>query len=420
MEANKVRISNVKREILGELFSTLPLNEFNELIVTSNGREISKLVNHMTSVSLSRMLLNIDKEAFAHLFSESVNLASIRKLVMSSNKSGLRRIAEEVPSNLIFHVHSSLNLDMASKLVSSLPHEKRNYINEIINKSKVVKGNNEEHDYYLSEAYGDNLSKNVVDRIKSLEERESILEKNIIIKENDFNDRVEKHRNVILTLEKDIASKSNVLKNKENEYIKAEFELKEKIRILQDEHQKQQQERIGIKFPEFVDVAVNELKSKGVLFEAKAFRWNIQGGIALGLSILSSVLVLVYGGYQFDSAAKENIDWPFFLFLILKGLIVVSLLCAWAKYAFNIANAYVHESLKRSDRMHAINFGKFFLEVYGNEVSQTEMRQIFENWNLNSDSAFTKIKNADFSPKTIEQATQFIDAIRKVRQSEQK
>ncbi|MBM7071067.1 hypothetical protein JQC92_03290 [Shewanella sp. 202IG2-18] len=90
---------------------------------------------------------------------------------------------------------------------------------------------------------------------------------------------------------------------------------------------------------------------------------------------------------------------------------MVSLFGAFAKHSYNIGNAYIHESLKRSDRMHAISFGKFYLEVYGNDVNQKDMKEIFENWNMNSDSAFTKIHQPNFEPKTVEQVTQMINAV---------
>ncbi|WP_435274081.1 hypothetical protein ACMAZF_12140 [Psychrobium sp. nBUS_13] len=80
----------------------------------------------------------------------------------------------------------------------------------------------------------------------------------------------------------------------------------------------------------------------------------------------------------------------------------------------------MHESLKRSDRMHAINFGKLYLEVYGNDVSQNDMKAIFENCNMNSDSAFTKIQASDFEPKVVEQVTQMISAISKATQSSER
>lgn len=140
----------------------------------------------------------------------------------------------------------------------------------------------------------------------------------------------------------------------------------------------------------------------------EAKNWNIYGSISLGLAMLSAFISFIYGSFEFHAAAKENIDWIFFTFLLLKGLIIVSLFCAFAKHAYNIGNAYMHESLKRSDRMHAINFGKFYLEVYGSDVSQNDMKSIFENWNMDSDSAFTKIRKTDFEPKFVNKLVEVI------------
>ncbi|WP_445360729.1 hypothetical protein ACJJIL_21535 [Microbulbifer sp. EKSA005] len=201
------------------------------------------------------------------------------------------------------------------------------------------------------------------------------------------------------------------LKDLENNQFKRENDLKERIRILQEEHQKQVQGKIELKVPEFVKEAVNALEKKETDFSSKSKKWNIQGTIALGLSILAAVAALIYGSFEFNTAAKENIDWFFFSFLLIKGLIVVTLFGAWANHAYNIGNAYMHESLKRSDRIHAINFGKLYLEVYGNDVSQSDMKSIFENWNLESDSAFTKVQKTSFEPKVIEQVTQLVAVI---------
>ncbi|WP_444892535.1 hypothetical protein ACJJIE_17755 [Microbulbifer sp. TRSA001] len=171
------------------------------------------------------------------------------------------------------------------------------------------------------------------------------------------------------------------------------------------------QGKIELKVPEFVKEAVTTLEIKETDFSSKSKNWNIQGTIALGLSILAAVAALIYGSFEFNTAAKENIDWFFFSFLLIKGLIVVTLFGAWANHAYNIGNAYMHESLKRSDGIHAINFGKLYLEVYGNDVSQSDMKSIFENWNLESDSAFTKVQKTSFEPKVIEQVTQLVAVI---------
>ncbi|RPL58287.1 hypothetical protein IPC1353_25735 [Pseudomonas aeruginosa] len=91
------------------------------------------------------------------------------------------------------------------------------------------------------------------------------------------------------------------------------------------------------------------------------------------------------------------------MFVSFKGLVVVGILGLWAKHAFSVSNAYMHEAIKRSDRAHAINFGKLYLEVYGNSVERKELIDIFENWNIASESAFSKMKADGFEPKVLDQ-----------------
>lgn len=277
-------------------------------------------------------------------------------------------------------------------------------IDEEINLDKNYK-------HYLSEKFENSLEREAFQRIKELEEKEIFLERRQRAREDQYAEQLEAMRSQITQAEKEYIVQTKRLKSLENSQLKRENELKERIRILQEEHQKQVQEKIEIKVPEFVKDAVKVLEEKETDFSKKSKHWNIQGSIALGLSILSAVAALVYGGFEFNVAAKENIDWFFFSFLLLKGLIVVSLFGAWANHAYNIANAYMHESLKRSDRIHAINFGKLYLEVYGNDVNQADMKSIFENWNLDSDSAFTKVQKTYFEPKVMDQVTQLVAAL---------
>ncbi len=286
---------------------------------------------------------------------------------------------------------------------------------EIMKKISSEKKDQNSYGYYTSSSFDNLLQSSVVDRIKELEEREAILEKNYKQRESFLNERILSTSESLIELEAKIKAKQEEFVSKENEYVIRQFEVQEKINKLEKEHQELQQARLQIKFPEYVDTAVEGLRSKCKYFESKAFWWNFQGGTALLFSILSAIATFLYGGYQFNHAAKVNIDWLFFLFLLLKGLIIVTLFGAWAKHAFNVANAYVHEALKRSDRMHAISFGKFYLEVYGNKVDQKEMKDIFENWNINTDSAFTKITDPDFSVKQLEQISSIVDSVRKIK-----
>ncbi|MGK5059245.1 hypothetical protein ACQ4WY_20175 [Janthinobacterium sp. LB2P49] len=76
----------------------------------------------------------------------------------------------------------------------------------------------------------------------------------------------------------------------------------------------------------------------------------------------------------------------------------------------------MHESIKRSDRAHAINFGKLYLEIYGNSVDRKELIDIFENWNITSESAFSKANPSGFEP----QISDKIDMIAKLINGQKK
>ncbi|WP_220760593.1 MULTISPECIES: hypothetical protein [unclassified Shewanella] len=163
--------------------------------------------------------------------------------------------------------------------------------------------------------------------------------------------------------------------------------------------QKQLQGKIAIEVPAFVDNAKKELATNEKHFRELAIKWNLRGNRAIGAAAILSVIFVIYTGILTFSS-KTDLNWAIYGTMLFKEMLVVSILAATAKYCYGVASAYTHESLKRTDRMHAIGFGKMYLEIYGSQVDQQDVKSIFENWNLDSDSSFTKIKEADFENKT--------------------
>jgi len=332
---------------------------------------------------------------------------------MFVNTKLTHKIVSTIDRGLLLNILRDSNPELREKILKSMPIGQRKMFLEL---SEEESGIENDYKYYMSNKLEKSHEKEGLNRLKDLEDRERYLERRQRAREEQYSAQLDNLRQQITESEKEIHQRQNKHKSVEAGLLKKEREIKANIRLLQEEHQKQVQEKIELKVPEFVESAVAALKEKEKTFSDKAENWNFHGSISLGLAVASAVAALIYGGFEFNSAAKENIDWFFFSFLLLKGLIIVSLFGAFAKHAYNIGNAYMHESLKRSDRMHAINFGKLYLEVYGNDVSQNDMKSIFENWNMNSDSAFTKIQASSFEPKVIEQVTRMISAVSKETQ----
>lgn len=413
MDINNIRISNLPREELVDLWMNLSSEEFNSLIMRSNEKEISILFGHMPERGIVETLKYLERPAIAKVF-DSLPARQISKLLTFSSHKLIGEIIGSLDGRLLFKAIKSSSKEIRNKVLKSLPEEKRRMLLEI---TEEEGGLDNDYKYYLSEKFENSIEIDALNRIKELEERERYLETRQRAREEQYSIQLEHLRQQVSEAEKEIHIRKSKFKNIENGLIKKEQEVRDSIRVLQEEHQKQVQEKIEIKVPEFVKSAIEVLEKKEKDFSGKAKEWNNNGSISLGLAILSAIGALVYGGFAFNSAAKENIDWFFFSFLLLKGLVIVSLFGAFAKHAYNIGNAYMHESLKRSDRMHAINFGKLYLEVYGNDVSQSDMKSIFENWNLDSNSAFTKVQQASFEPKIVEQISEMIKSISSVAQT---
>lgn len=135
-------------------------------------------------------------------------------------------------------------------------------------------------------------------------------------------------------------------------------------------------------------------------YREKAFHWCIHGAIVLSMAIIFSLAFSLYGYFYGESIVL--LSWQALLFVSFKGLVVLGVLGLWARHAFAVSNAYMHEAIKRADRAHAINFGKLYLEIYGKSVDRRELIDIFENWNIATESAFSKIRNDGFDPKVLD------------------
>jgi|GEM_PF-2158677 len=412
MESSINRISNIPRDELANIWKIMSPEELNELIFNNNEKEISLLFGHLNERGIVEVIQSLTPQALSKTM-ESLPQRTLNKVFMFSSNKLIAAIVNTIDRPVLLRILRISNSDLRDKVLKSLPDDQRRMLLEISEEESRLENDSK---YYLSEKFENSIERETLNRIKELEERERYLERKQRAREEQYSEQIDHLRQQASEVEKAAHQRQTKYKNIETGLLKKESDLRDRIRELQEEHQKQVQEKIEIKVPEFVKSAVGVLEQKEQDFSRKAEEWNRNGSISLGLAILSAIGALVYGGFEFNSAAKGNIDWFFFSFLLLKGLIVVSLFGAFAKHAYNIGNAYMHESLKRSDRMHAINFGKLYLEVYGNDVSQNDMKSIFENWNMDSDSAFTKIQPSNFEPKVVDQVTQMINAVSKATQ----
>ena len=68
------------------------------------------------------------------------------------------------------------------------------------------------------------------------------------------------------------------------------------------------------------------------------------------------------------------------------------------------------ESLKNSDRIHAISFGKFYLQAFGNDATPEEVKDVFQHWNISSDNSFSGLNAEMIEPNILEAALNILKA----------
>jgi hypothetical protein len=182
-------------------------------------------------------------------------------------------------------------------------------------------------------------------------------------------------------------------------------------KIATDEIAQEIKDKIEKTAPSYISETITDLK-KGERYQRRtALFWYILGFLSLisGIAVafwFSNITLSVFNG-------QEN--WSLTTFYALKSIFIIILLIASSKYSFTLAKSYMSESLKIADRIHAISFGKFYLQVFNDRLNPEEIKEIFRDWNINNQTNnFSNQSASDYDPKIIERTIELIDKIKNI------
>ncbi len=156
-------------------------------------------------------------------------------------------------------------------------------------------------------------------------------------------------------------------------------------------------EQLEVSKTEFIREAEGRLTEKENSLKNSATMWYVFGYLALILGVIAAFALI-------KESLSGTMEISKIILLSLKGIIGVGLLVASSKYAFTLGKSYMNESLKNSDRLHAISFGKFYLQAYGDVASPEDVKDVFQHWNISKDSSFNEVKADSFDPRVLESA----------------
>lgn len=181
-------------------------------------------------------------------------------------------------------------------------------------------------------------------------------------------------------------------------------------KIAKEEKAKEIQDRIEKTAESYITETIGELKKSERRQRYTALVWYILGFIAL----ISGVGVVVFFSNLLTNNFNEDLNWIQIIYYSLRSILIILLLIASSKYSFTLAKSYMTESLKIADRIHAISFGRFYLQVFEQQINPNEIKEIFRDWNINNQNTnFSSQSVTDYDPKLIEKIIKLINTIKK-------
>lgn len=212
---------------------------------------------------------------------------------------------------------------------------------------------------------------------KEIAERRKILEE----RERNFHEQQKKYTNQNYEQQKQLQEIKSDLAKREAQLIEAQAE----IETVKKKYEEEGRRNIEQHSKGYVADALNSLGKKEKQYYLISISWSVLGAI----SLVVALIFFIYLSLATFWIIPNPVTWQFITFSVLKGLISLTLFGALAKYSFVLSNSYMQEALKNSDRAHAINFGKFYLESFGAAADWSQVKEAFANWNILGSSSFS-------------------------------
>jgi len=150
---------------------------------------------------------------------------------------------------------------------------------------------------------------------------------------------------------------------------------------------------------DYINETVDDLKARETRGRILASRWHIAGYIAL---IISVIFVFIVWWLAEKSIGQSPISNGRLAFDAIKGITVIALVLGIARYSFLMAKTHYIEALKNADRLHAISFGKFYMRVFSKQITQEEIKEVFQHWNTSGTNDLTHLDVDKIDSRVVE------------------
>ncbi|MEI5948889.1 toll/interleukin-1 receptor domain-containing protein [Bacillus albus] len=132
--------------------------------------------------------------------------------------------------------------------------------------------------------------------------------------------------------------------------------------------------------------------------------------ILCGVFLLAAIILLLYK-VNFIISSQKVLTTAEHIQLGLVGFVLLALILSIARFLYLIGKSFMVESLRNSDRIHAISFGEFYLKAYQEKADWNEIKEAFQHWNIDGGSSFNSQTANDFDPEIFKNIIEFTKVI---------
>ncbi|TWT86778.1 hypothetical protein Mal64_36080 [Pseudobythopirellula maris] len=176
------------------------------------------------------------------------------------------------------------------------------------------------------------------------------------------------------------------------------------IKIAKEEERREVQEKVERSTGEYVQKSLANLKDREHVYRRLSYAWY-------GVALLSLVGGVAYGVWRAIMLQDKQPSWESLVQVGLVTVLVIGVLGALSRFAFLLGKAFMVESLRNSDRIHAISFGEFYLDAFGDKAEWSEVKEAFQHWNIDKGSTFIEQDAKDVDPQILLTALEIAKAI---------
>lgn len=176
-------------------------------------------------------------------------------------------------------------------------------------------------------------------------------------------------------------------------------------RYAERQKNEQKKENIQISFANYIDDVFDKLNGNEIRNRRLSY-------MCYGISIIFIIVSVIFSIYKSKEISMYH-SLEQTVYLAILNIMTLALIIGLSRLMFVLGKSFMVESIRNGDRIHAISFGKFFLNAYGDVATRDEIREVFGNWNIDNGSSFITQDPKDFDPQILEAFNILKSAIKK-------